>query len=168
LCPLWSSLAARTTAAGAAPLTLNTATSDPFDRRSSIRSASLPSRYPGGRGSWLVPCAAHAVSFVIFCPSTAIASMSWTALPTHPIHHLVLDLGPAALRRLMRNCGRQRRSRNLMLLVANLPSKVVPHRGSRLLLLVSLYVSVDHWWKAAHPSNPPKPGRPLSLSHSAR
>jgi hypothetical protein len=96
LCPLWSSLAARTTAAGAAPLTLNTATSDPFDRRSSIRSASLPIRYPGGRRSWLVPCAAHALSFVIFCPSTAIASMSWTALPPHPIHHLVLDLGPAA------------------------------------------------------------------------
>jgi hypothetical protein len=32
--------------------------------------------------------------------------------------------------------------------------------------LVSLYVSVDDWWKADHPSNPPKPGRPLSLSHS--
>jgi len=29
-----------------------------------------------------------------------------------------------------------------------------------------LYVSVDDWWKAAHPSNPPKPGRPASLSES--
>lgn len=32
--------------------------------------------------------------------------------------------------------------------------------------LVSLYVLVDDWWKVAHPSDPPKPGRPLSLSHS--
>src|SRR5215204_4751536 len=30
--------------------------------------------------------------------------------------------------------------------------------------LVSLYVQIDDWWKSAHPSNPPKPGRPPSLS----
>src|SRR5215218_246794 len=32
--------------------------------------------------------------------------------------------------------------------------------------LVSLYVQIDDWWKSAHPSNPPKPGRPPSLSQS--
>src|ERR671912_2893349 len=37
------------------------------------------------------------------------------------------------LRRLMRNCGRRGRSRNLML-APNLLPKAVPHNGSRLLL----------------------------------
>src|SRR3712207_9406953 len=33
--------------------------------------------------------------------------------------------------------------------------------------LVSLYVLVDDWWKAAHPSSAPrKPGRPVLLSES--
>jgi hypothetical protein len=33
--------------------------------------------------------------------------------------------------------------------------------------LVSLYVLVDDWWKADHPSTaPPKPGRPALLSES--
>jgi hypothetical protein len=32
--------------------------------------------------------------------------------------------------------------------------------------LVSLYVLVDDWWKADHPSDPPKPGRPALLADS--
>ncbi len=32
--------------------------------------------------------------------------------------------------------------------------------------LVSLYVSVDDWWRAEHPSTPPRPGRPALLSES--
>ena len=32
--------------------------------------------------------------------------------------------------------------------------------------LVSLYVFVDDWWQAHHPSTPRKPGRPVSFSQS--
>ena len=32
--------------------------------------------------------------------------------------------------------------------------------------LVSLYVQIDDWWKANHPSNTPRPGRPALLSDS--
>ena len=32
--------------------------------------------------------------------------------------------------------------------------------------LVSLYVSVDDWWRASHPSTPRRPGRPALLADS--
>src|SRR5215210_5663662 len=32
--------------------------------------------------------------------------------------------------------------------------------------LVSLYVQIDDWWKANHPSTTPRPGRPALLSDS--
>src|SRR5215218_2871575 len=64
------------------------------------------------------------------------------------------------LRRLMRNCGRRGRSRNLML-APNLLPKAVPHSGSRLLL--GLIVRPDRRLVEGRPPlghTPPRPSRP--------
>src|SRR5918995_6436074 len=73
----------------------------------------------------------------------------------------------STLRRLMRNCGRRGRSRNLML-APNLLPKAVPHNGSRLLLgfivrpdrrLVESQPPLGH--TPPWPSHPPeRPGGP--------
>src|SRR5215213_10011786 len=66
----------------------------------------------------------------------------------------------AGLRRLMRNCGRRGRSRNLML-APNLLPKAVPHSGSRLLL--GLIVRPDRQLVEGRPPlghTPPRPSRP--------
>src|SRR5215203_6069700 len=66
----------------------------------------------------------------------------------------------ACLRRLMRNCGRRGRSRNLML-APNLLPKAVPHSGSRLLL--GLIVRPDRRLVEGRPPlghTPPRPSRP--------
>src|SRR5918995_233697 len=84
-------------------------------------------------------------------------------IKTHKYRGLLLEL----LRRLMRNCGRRGRSRNLML-APNLLPKAVPHNGSRLLLgfivrpdrrLVESQPPLGH--TPPWPSHPPeRPGGP--------
>jgi hypothetical protein len=52
------------------------------------------------------------------------------------------------------------------MLTPYLDQKAVPHDGPRLLPCLIGYVFVDDWWRAHHPSTPPKPGRPVSFSES--
>ena len=52
------------------------------------------------------------------------------------------------------------------MLVPDLLPKAVAHSGSRDSFLVSLYVSVDDWWRASHASPSRRPGRPALLADS--